>query len=228
VKSYPFKIITVVLWVISSFASAVAQSDGHLKGTVRNSSGGQVAGVVVVATNQVTSQAKETRTASDGSYSLKLSPGAYRLTVAPPNVAQFDKDKNYGDFIIVRGDRLENVIVDAGKDIAIDIVLAKPEEVQIPATPQRRETPDRWRIEFPEYDRYGDRGARGRDIPFKRGRWWNPYNQNVLKGDYPIKGDKLFMILSAVSTTPVEQRRAPTPSDVSRVEAFSAEFLDRR
>src|ERR1041384_5974934 len=93
--------------------------------------------------------------------------------------------------------------------------------------PQRRETPDRWRIIFPEYDRYGDRGARGRDIPFKRGRWWDPYNQNVLKGDYPIKGDKLFMILTAVSSTNVEQRRAPTPSDVSTVDPLSGEFFGR-
>ena len=226
-KSYPFKIITAVLWVISSCVATLGQNDGHIRGTVRNSAGGATAGVVVVATNQVTSKANETRTSSDGSYSLKLSPGAYRLTVAPPHVAQFDKDKNYGDFIIVRGDTLENVIVEAGKEIAIDIVLAKPEEGQAPTTPQQRETPDRWRVEFPEYDRYGDRGARGRDIPFKRGRWWNPYNQSVLKGDYPIKGDKLFMILSAVSTTPVEQRRAPTPSDVSSAEPLSGEFFGR-
>ena len=52
---------------------------------------------------------------------------------------------------------------------------------------------DRWRIGFPEYDRYGDRGARGRDIPFKKGRWWDPYNQSVLKGDYPIKGNETFL-----------------------------------
>jgi len=31
--------------------------------------------------------------------------------------------------------------------------------------PDRREVRDRWRYKFPEYDRYGDKGARGRDIP---------------------------------------------------------------
>ena len=45
--------------------------------------------------------------------------------------------------------------------------------------------------------------------------------RSVLKGDYPIKGDKLFMILTAVSSTNVEQRRAPTPSDVSSVDPVS-------
>ncbi len=67
--------------------------------------------------------------------------------------------------------------------------------------------------------------AAGRDIPFTKGRWWDPYNQSVLKGDYPIKGDNLFMVLSATSTTTVEQRRAPTPSDVSSDEPGSAEFF---
>ena len=47
----------------------------------------------------------------------------------------------------------------------------------------------------------------------------------MLKGDYPIKGNKLFMILSAVSTTGVEQRRAPTPSGVSSDEPGSGEFF---
>src|SRR5262249_51625249 len=155
-----------------------------------------------------------------------LPAGAYRLTLEQPNVAAFDKDKKYGDFAIVRGDTLENVVVEAGKDIVIDIAIAPP-PAGTPAPPPRPATPDRWRLLFPEYDRYGDRGARGRDIPFKRGRWWDPYNQNVLKGDYPIKGDKLFMILSAVSSTNVEQRRAPTPSGVSAADPLSAEFFGR-
>jgi hypothetical protein len=47
---------------------------------------------------------------------------------------------------------------------------------------ERREVRDRWRIGFPEYDRYGDKGARGRDIPFKKGRWYDPYNQSLVKG----------------------------------------------
>ena len=98
-----------------------------------------------------------------------------------------------------------------------------PSEPQ--TVPERREARDRWRAGFPEYDRYGDRGGRGRDIPFTKGRWWNPYKQSVLKGDYPIKGNNLFMVLSATSTTTVEQRRAPTPSDVSSDEPGSAEFF---
>src|SRR5215471_10985164 len=45
---------------------------------------------------------------------------------------------------------------------------------------------DRWRMGFPEWDRYDQGHPLGKDHPYKTGRWWDPYNQNVLKGDYPI------------------------------------------
>ena len=166
---------------------AFAQESGRLKGVVRSSAGAPASSVIVVVTNQVTRKTKRARTNADGSYSIQLAAGAYRVSLDQPHIAQFDKDKNYGDFAIVRGDTLENVIIEAGRETVVDIPIAPPPAAPAPAA-QRRETPDRWRITFPEYDRYGDRGASGRDIPFKRGRWWDPYNQNVLKGDYPIKG----------------------------------------
>ena len=215
-----------MLLVIASCFSVFAQASGRLKGVVRSSAGAPVAGAVVVVTNQVTRKVRRVRCAADGSYSVSLEAGAYRLTLDQPSIALFDKDKNYGDFAIVRGDTLENVIIEPGKETVIDVPLAAP-QTGAPTPPQRRETSDRWRVTFPEYDRYGDRGARGRDIPFKKGRWLDPYNQSVLKGDYPIRGDKLFMILTAVSSTNVEQRRAPTPSDVSSVDPASAEFFGR-
>jgi len=221
-----FRLAAIISLTLFSSLSLCGQTSGQLHGTVRTATGSPVAGVTVVATNQVTRSTRETRSQSDGSYSLQLPAGAYRLTLAQPAVAQFDKSKTYGDFTIVKDDTLENVIVEPGKDTSIDISLA-PETPEARQPQQQRTTEDRWRIHFPEYDRYGDRGARGRDIPFKKGRWWNPYNQSVLKGDYPIKGDKTFLILSAVSTTTIEQRRAPTPSDVSSVDPVSAEFFGR-
>src|SRR6266849_2292086 len=234
--------LSTPLFVVSGFA----QGSGRLQGTVRVASGASIAGVAVIVTNQVTGKWKRVRSGADGHYSFSLSPGAYRLRVGAPQAAKFDKDKNYGDFTIARGEALENVIIEAGTEIVIDIPLDQVETKEIsrapgdkptghagaetvPSEPQtnqdRREARDRWRIGFPEYDRYGDRAARGRDIPFKRGRWWDPYNQSVMKGDYPIRGNKLFMILSAVSTTTLEQRRAPTPSDVSSDEPVSGEFF---
>lgn len=221
-----FQICLLGFLLIAGFVISIsAQGKGKLKGVVNSVAGAPVGGVVVIATNQVNGRPKRTRSGPAGTYSLSLDAGAYRLTLGPPDVAQFANDKNYGDFAIPRGDTLENVLIHDGQDTTIDIVVAPKPEKPVPQA--KRETPDRWRVEFPEYDRYGDRGARGRDIPFKKGRWWDPYNQSVIKGDYPVKGDKLFMILSAVSTTAIEQRRAPTPSDVSTADPLSGEFFGR-
>lgn len=246
-RHFPLILLAYAALITPGFVvSAVAQNSGRIHGTVRVASGAPVAGVAIVLTNQVTGKWQRVRSGADGAYSIQLKPGAYRLTLAPPHVAKFEPGKNYGEFAIVRGERLENLIVEAGKAIEIDIPLDQEELKEIPVvpgekptghagdstvtsaaqtSPDRREARDRWRIGFPEYDRYGDRAARGRDIPFKRGRWWDPYNQSVLKGDYPIHGNNVFLILSAVSTTNVEQRRAPTPSDVSSDEPLSAEFF---
>ncbi len=221
--------VVVIGLTLATSLCALGQHHGTLKGMVRTSTGAPANGVVVDATNQVTSRVRRARSGPDGHYAFQLLPGAYRINVEPPTVAKFDKDnKNYGEFALVRGEALENVIVEPGKETTIDIQLEekKVERSSAPQTPpDRKETRDRWRIGFPEYDRYGDRGARGRDIPFKKGRWWDPYNQSVLKGDYPIKGDKTFMVLSAVSTTGIELRRTPTPSDVSTANPGSAEFF---
>lgn len=226
VKRPLFNVAVTILLVSVNCFLVFAQGSGHLKGTIKGPSGAPIAGVVVVVTNQVTSKSSRVRSRGDGTYSIELRPGAYRLILEPPDMAQFDKDKVYGDFAIPRGDTLENVTVESGRDTTIDIVVA-PRPDQKVEPPLQHETPDRWRVRFPEYDRYGDRGARGRDIPFKKGRWWDPYNQSVLKGDYPIKGDKVFMVLSAVSSSVLEQRRAPTPSAVSSADPISGEFFGR-
>jgi hypothetical protein len=43
-----------------------------------------------------------------------------------------------------------------------------------------------------------------------RGRWFDPYNQNLLKGDLPVVRD-WFVVLGVISDTLVELRRLPTP-----------------
>ena len=46
-------------------------------------------------------------------------------------------------------------------------------------------------------------------------RWWDPYNQNTLKGDRPILGSKdLFFALGLISDTVVEPRTFPIPVGV--------------
>ena len=65
---------------------------------------------------------------------------------------------------------------------------------------------DRWRMGFPEWDRYGKEYPPEDDYPFMQGRIWDPYNQNVLKGDYPIIGQHTFLTLTATNLTILETR----------------------
>jgi hypothetical protein len=221
---------------------------GQQRGTISGAITPPTPDVLVIATNQVTSKITRTRSATDGSYALRLAPGAYTISVSLPYVARFDKSKNYGEHALLREGSLENVIIRSGETAKVDFAVEKKEAASIPdvsnrmptgaagdesvdSAPQtqadRRELRDRWRIGFPEYDRYGDKGARGRDIPFRKGRWYDPYNQSWLKGDYPIIGNKIFMILSAVSSTAVDLSRTPKPSDVSSARPGSAEFFGK-
>ncbi len=227
--------------IFGAAVSSAQTSGGRVTGKVLNAEGTAVAGVTVIAANQTTAHTRSQTSGSDGSYSIRVPSGAYRITVAPPYEARFDRGKaaDYGVFASIICDAtkkkcntLENVIVD-GSERKIDIVVVDPkveaaaDPVVAPTPPDRREVRDRWRFEFPEYDRYGDKGARGRDIPFKRGRWYNPYDQNVLKGDRPVIGDDYFLVLSGVSTTTVEQRRIPTFNAVSSAQPNSNNFFGR-
>jgi hypothetical protein len=81
--------------------------------------------------------------------------------------------------------------------------------------------PDRWRLGLPNWNRY----ERPIEAPFVSGRWWDPYNQNVIKGDYPIFGQNIFFSLSAISDSLFEARRIPTPCNVSSAEPDCADVF---
>ena len=86
--------------------------------------------------------------------------------------------------------------------------------------------PDRWRLEFPVWQRYPP------DVPghhpYSDGRKIDPYNRNVLKGDYPAFGTQdVFVVLTGVLETPFEYRRVPTPSGVSQAEPGSDAFFGK-
>jgi hypothetical protein len=69
---------------------------------------------------------------------------------------------------------------------------------------------DRWRVGMPAWDRYDKGHPPLDDYPFDEGHWWNPYKQNVLKGDYPIYGQHTFLEVTATATSIVEGRQIPT------------------
>ncbi len=63
--------------------------------------------------------------------------------------------------------------------------------------------PDRWRIM--------------QTLGFKY-PWYDPYNQNVWKGDIPIHGDDWFLSLVGISDTIIEPRSIPTPVGLTSTE----------
>jgi hypothetical protein len=74
---------------------------------------------------------------------------------------------------------------------------------------------DRWDIPYPE------------DPRFVKGRLIDPYDQNVLKGDRPVIGDSIFLVLTGILDMPLEQRRLPVASGVSTKDPGSLEFFGR-
>jgi hypothetical protein len=89
-----------------------------------------------------------------------------------------------------------------------------PGSERVPSPPSEVEdrllfepVPDRWRIGYK------------RNIV-------DPYNQNVLKGDYPIPGTQnTFFVFTGISDTLVEVHSLPTPSGVSAANADSIGFF---
>ena len=83
--------------------------------------------------------------------------------------------------------------------------------------------PNRWAYEFPDYRRYNQQG----EYPYTQDHWYNPFNRNKLKGDYPIIGNQIFLDLSFISDTFLDGRRIPVPSGLGSQSPGSAEFFGR-
>ncbi len=72
---------------------------------------------------------------------------------------------------------------------------------------------DRWRSGFPQWDRYGKGHPYVDDYPYMVGSLWNPYTQNVIKGDYPIWGQHTFLNLTVSNVFLTETRQVPTDAN---------------
>jgi hypothetical protein len=83
--------------------------------------------------------------------------------------------------------------------------------------------PDRWDITVQEWERY----AQQRDVPYVKGHWYDPFNRNKLKGDYPIFGQRWFLNFTGKSETGVDLRRLPVPSGLDSANAGTSGFFGR-
>ena len=82
------------------------------------------------------------------------------------------------------------------------------------AEPDFAPLPNRWSIELPA------------DPRIVKGRLIDPYNQNVLKGDKPVIGNSVFLVLTGIlDSGSTELRRLPVGSGVSTANPQSLEFF---
>jgi hypothetical protein len=86
--------------------------------------------------------------------------------------------------------------------------------------------PDRWKFDWPDYRRYGPAGEKA-EVPYVKGHWYDPFNRNKLKGDYPIFGQSTFLNLNLVSDTAVTGRKLPVPSGLGTYDPDSGDFFGR-
>lgn len=107
--------------------------------------------------------------------------------------------------------------------------LADESDVFIP-------TPDRWKIDYPEYRRYpaANQGGilsaiRGKnpDMTFLKSHWYDPFNVNRLKGDKPIIGNTIFFAFTGLSETISNVVRVPLPSNVSAARPGAVDLFGR-
>jgi len=111
--------------------------------------------------------------------------------------------------------------------------LRKPESEAVPVPIQAEKVPSetdnfavetyRWEVDMPEWQRYG----KGGEFPYSKSHWYDPFNRNRWKGDYPIFGQRWFLNFTGTSLTGFDARRLPTPSNVASERPGSRGFFGR-
>ncbi len=76
---------------------------------------------------------------------------------------------------------------------------------------------------MPDWNRYGTGG----EHPYVKGKLWDPFDTNKLKGDAPIFGQQTFFNFTAISDTFFDGRRLPTPTGVSTAQPGTTGFFGK-
>ena len=107
---------------------------------------------------------------------------------------------------------------------APDVIAVESSSEQVPpASANFSPEPDRWDTAMPEWRRYQEQ----HDAPYVKSHWYDPFNRNRLKGDYPIFGQRWFFNFTGTSETAVDGRRVPLPSGVDTERPDSSDFFGR-
>jgi len=100
---------------------------------------------------------------------------------------------------------------------------AAPPESIPPDSANFSPSPDRWDIAMPEWRRYDTQP----DAPYVKGHWYDPFNRNRIKGDYPVIGQRWFFNFTGSSETGFDGRRLPVPSGLDSENPGSSGFFGR-
>jgi hypothetical protein len=100
-------------------------------------------------------------------------------------------------------------------------------EYLLPVADIYNAVPNRWALAQPDYRRYPQQG----EYQYTKSHWYDPFNENRLKGDEPIwpnvLGQQTFLDLTATAETFFDGRRVPSPSGVSAAQPGSSAFFGR-
>ena len=210
-----------------------------LQGDVRDGAGRPLAGVAVRLSESGSQRVYSATTNGEGIFRIRnIVPGRYQLTAEKPQFQSYQSSPIDIDTAALFSTRLTlqparavelaikgpagvpGGMVPAAPEVTTtpyrglpmgaQATLLKPEEVPAAAANFSPE-PYRWGVPMPEWDRY----AVEREPPYINSHWYNPFNRNKIKGDYPIFGQRWFFNFTGTSETGVDVRRLPTPSGVS-------------
>ena len=214
--------------------------DAAVQGIIRNTSGLGLGGVTIDLWNESASQSVHTTTTGDGVFRiLGLSPGHYQLTGGLAGFEPLERTEielKPGDVFgfeqmlkaVFRepAPTPEPIASAAYRALpettsAAPVIETRPPEDLPPAGQVFTPMPDRWKYEWPRYRRYDGSG----EYPYVKGRFLDPFNQNKLKGDEPILGQRTFLNLTFTSETQVDGRLLPTPSNVPSSNPGSQTFF---
>jgi len=131
-------------------------------------------------------------------------PGGVPGTTTGPGVGE----SNVSNYPVIPAERAQPAIT----------IVEEPSESQN-MTPE----PDRWQIPMPEWTRY----EKEREPPYIQGHWYDPFNRNRFKGDYPIFGQRWFFNFTGTSETLLDVRRLPIPSGVSAEQPGEEAFFGK-
>ena len=232
-----------------------------LLGLIADPSGRGAPGAVAELRNLATGETRRSVANAEGVFRLlDLSPGRYELRIAGEGLQPYTQSNvvlNAGDLLALEitiepaavaaapTSRLPR-LPELGPPLPAEEAVQLASYRELPRRPDASgldevfeyetlppsdavfaEFPDRWVVPMPDWQRYGKKG----EFPYVKGRWWDPFNRNRLKGDEPIwpskLGQRTFFNLTGSSDTFIDARRLPVPSNVSAARPGSEEFFGK-